>query len=66
MQDIDNRREVLVYSVEDAGRLLGLSRATAYAMCKSGAIPTVRFGRAVRVPRAALERMLEAAGQQES
>lgn len=66
MQDNDNKSEALVYSVEYAGRLLGLSRATAYAMCKSGAIPTLRFGRAVRVPRVALERMLEAAGQQDS
>jgi len=48
----------LVYSVEAAGRLLMLSRATAYAMCKSGSIPTVKFGRAVRVPRRALEAML--------
>jgi excisionase family DNA binding protein len=66
MQDSDSRTDALVYSVEEAGRLLGLSRATAYAMCKAGAIPTLRFGRAVRVPKVAMERMLEAAGQQDS
>jgi excisionase family DNA binding protein len=62
----ENGSESLVYSVEEAGRLLGLSRATAYAMCKAGAIPTLRFGRAVRVPKVSLERMLGAAGQQDS
>jgi len=62
MQNDEGSTKSLVYSVEDAGKLLGLSRATAYAMCKQGLIPTLRFGRAVRVPRVALERMLDAAG----
>jgi excisionase family DNA binding protein len=34
---------------------LGVGRATAYEMMASGALPTVRIGRAVRVPRAGLE-----------
>ena len=59
MKKIQNRVEPLVCSVETAGRLLRLSRATAYAQCRTGRIPTVRFGRALRVPLAALERMLE-------
>jgi len=50
----------LVYSVEEAGRLLRLSRATAYKMANNGSIPTLRFGRAVRVPVKALEALLEA------
>lgn len=59
MTETESRDAPLVYSVEDAGRLLRLSRATAYAMAKNGSIPTVRFGRSVRVPRKALEALLE-------
>jgi len=66
MQPIENGPEALVYSVETTRRLLCLSRAHAYAMCKSGAIPTLRFGRVLRVPVAAVNRMLESAGQRDS
>ncbi|MFC9894221.1 helix-turn-helix domain-containing protein [Nocardia sp. NPDC127579] len=46
-------------SVETAGRLLGISRAHAYELARSGALPTVPLGeRRKRVPSAALRRML--------
>ena len=48
-----------VLSIEEAGRLLGLSRAAAYAHAKAGTIPVIRLGRRVLVPKAALERLLE-------
>lgn len=48
----------LVLDVPEAGRLLNLSRATAYALARSGQLPTVRFGRRILVPKAALERLL--------
>lgn len=51
--------EKLTYSVEEAGRALGVSRNTAYAAARSGEIPVVRFGGRLLVPRRALERMLE-------
>jgi len=35
---------------------LGVGRATAYQLIANGELPTVRIGRAVRVPRAELER----------
>lgn len=54
MQD----NEKLVWSVEQAGAKLGLSRAHAYAMVREGRLPVLRFGRRVVVPKAALERML--------
>ena len=41
----------LVYSVPEAGRLLGLSRNAAYEAAKRGDIPTLRFGRLLRVPK---------------
>lgn len=57
-----SKPEALVYDVPFAGRLLGLSRATAYAMVNQGVIPSIRFGRRVVVPIAALNRMLSEAG----
>jgi excisionase family DNA binding protein len=46
------------YSVEEAGRILGVCRNSAYALAKSGELPTIRLGRRLLVPRAALERLL--------
>jgi excisionase family DNA binding protein len=46
------------YTVEEAGRLLGLSRNTAYARATDGTLPTIRFGRRLLVPKAALDRLL--------
>lgn len=49
------------FRVPEAGALLGLSRNSSYAAAKAGTLPTLRFGRALRVPRAALEALLESA-----
>ena len=49
----------LAISIEEAGRLLGISRGLAYQMAKRGDLPTVSFGRRRMVPRKALEQMLE-------
>jgi excisionase family DNA binding protein len=46
-----------------AGKALGLSRNHTYDAAKAGEIPTVKFGRTIRVPLAALHKMLEHAGQ---
>ena len=45
-------------SVEDAGKVLGLSRASAYAAAQTGDLPTIRIGRRLLVPIAAVERLL--------
>jgi excisionase family DNA binding protein len=50
--------ERLTYAVDEAGKLLGLSRNTAYTLAKTGQLPTVRLGRRLLVPKAALERLL--------
>jgi excisionase family DNA binding protein len=50
--------EPLTYTVEQAGRLLGVSRGTAYAAARDGSLPTVRICRRLLVPRCQLERML--------
>ncbi|HUK33224.1 MAG TPA: helix-turn-helix domain-containing protein [Vicinamibacterales bacterium] len=38
----------------EVAHLLGLSRAQIYAMMSGGALPTIRIGRAIRVPKHAL------------
>jgi len=55
----------LVMSVPEAGRILRLSRNSAYEAARRGEIPTVRIGRLLRVPRTALEKMLEQAPRQQ-
>ena len=46
------------YTVEEAGTLLGVCRNTAYALAKSGELPTIRLGRRLLVPKAALDALL--------
>jgi excisionase family DNA binding protein len=50
----DEERPILV-NIETAARLLGISRSEAYALAARGDLPTIRFGRAVRVHRGQLE-----------
>lgn len=51
--------ECQTISVEDAGKVLGIARNTAYAAARAGQIPAVRIGRKIRVPKAALQRLLD-------
>jgi excisionase family DNA binding protein len=51
--------ETLTYSVPEAGRLMGISRNTAYVAARNGTLPTIKFGSRYVVPRAALQRLLE-------
>jgi excisionase family DNA binding protein len=50
--------EIPTMSVPQAGRLLGLGRNAAYDAARRGEIPVLRFGRKLRVSRAAFERLL--------
>ena len=50
--------EPLTYSVEEVGKLLGISRNSAFEAVHQGTIPSLRVGRRLLVPKAALERML--------
>lgn len=45
-------------TVEQAGKLLGLSRSSAYRAAARGEIPTIRIGRRLLVPTAKLLAML--------
>ncbi len=60
---VSEAAERLVYSVPEAGRLLGLSRNAAYAAAKRGDIPTIRIGRRLVVPKAAFHRTFEGDGE---
>ena len=53
-----NSRESLTLSVPEAGAELGIGRDAAYQAVRTGQIPVIRIGRLLRVPRAALEKML--------
>lgn len=56
----------LVYSVEEAGALLDLGRSGSYEAARRGQIPTIRIGRRLLVPKAALDRLLAEAGRPEA
>jgi excisionase family DNA binding protein len=46
-------------TVPEVARLIGASPERTYALCSDGTVPSVRFGKRVRIPRAAFERWLE-------
>jgi len=52
--------ESLTLTVEDAAKLLGISRGSAYAAARRGELPVLRVGRRLLVPRARLLELLGA------
>jgi excisionase family DNA binding protein len=46
-------------TVPEAAKLLGIGRKQAYKAAQSGELPSIKFGKRVLVPLAALERLLE-------
>jgi excisionase family DNA binding protein len=57
------QQESQTITVEEAARLLGINRNTAYAAVHAGELPVIRIRKRFLVPKVALQRMLEAAGQ---
>jgi hypothetical protein len=58
-------QKCLTMTVPQAGRVyLGLKPASSYVAAARGDIPTIRIGRLLRVPIAAMDRMLAQAGAQ--
>ena len=51
----------LALSVEDAARLLGISRTLAYESVARGELPSIRLGKRIVVPRRALDELLASA-----
>jgi excisionase family DNA binding protein len=50
----------MLLTVRDVAVALRLGRTRTYALLRSGEIPVIRVGRAVRVPRDGLHRWIEA------
>jgi excisionase family DNA binding protein len=61
---MSKENECLTFTVPEVAVRLGLSRNGAYEAVATGEIPAIRIGRRVLVPRAALARMLDQAGNQ--
>ena len=53
-------QERLTFKIEEAAKLLGIGRNTAYEAVRTGTIPALRIGKRLVVPRQALERLLSA------
>jgi excisionase family DNA binding protein len=52
-------------TAQDAIKLLGISRTKFYELIRTGALPSIRLGKLIRVPLAALNRWIgESAGSQ--
>jgi len=57
-RSMDDQRMTL--SVDEAARMLGISRGFAYRAAREGKLPTVRVGHRVLVPRRSLDAFLAA------
>jgi excisionase family DNA binding protein len=55
----------LVVTVTEAAELLGISRGLAYELARAGQLPSLRLGRRLIVPRAALLEWLQRAARPE-
>ncbi len=53
-----SNQQRLTLSVEEAGRILGISRGAAYARAGDGTLPTIRLGKRILVPKDALSKLL--------
>jgi excisionase family DNA binding protein len=52
----------LVYTVPEAGTLLGLTKNASYEAAKRGDFPTIRIGKLIRVPKVAFHALIDGAG----
>ena len=55
LRDIDT----LTMTVEEAGKLLGIGRSSAYGAIRRGELTSLKIGRRILVPRSALFRKIE-------
>jgi len=62
MSNRNNTSDALVLTPVETANLLRISRGTAYEQIRLGVIPSIRMGRKILVPKAALIKMLENAG----
>ena len=53
----------VAFTVDEAAKILRISRNSAYQAVKEGQIPSIRIGKRIVIPRQAFNRMLEEASQ---
>lgn len=56
---IESKEKTRLLRASEVVEMTGWSRAKVYAMAVSGEIPSLRSGRSVRIPLAALEKWIE-------
>lgn len=61
-RDVLDDEASLVMTVPEAGAILGLNKNASYAAADRGEIPTMQFGRLLKVPKAAFRKKLQDAG----
>lgn len=57
-RDIPNPKTTPTITVPEAAAILGIGRDTAYQAVRAGDLPAIRLCGAIRIPTAALERLL--------
>lgn len=57
--DKDGRMEKILLRPAEAAEAIGVSRAKVYIMIKAGELPAVRISGVLRVPAAALQKLVE-------
>ena len=53
-----NEKQRATLDLQEVAKRLGISRGTAYAAAARGELPTIRIGKRILVPRAALDSLL--------
>ena len=56
---MEGQERPILLRIPEAAQLVGLGRSSIYELISAGDLPVVRVGRAVRVPRLAIERWAE-------
>ena len=59
---VAEQQERLTLTPEECARLLGIGRTACYEAIRVGRIPVVKIGKRYLIPKAALQKMLDAAG----
>ena len=54
--------DVKLYKIKEIQEILGVCKNTAYALCASGALKSVRVGNSIRVTQSALDEYLNQKG----
>ena len=54
----------VIYTVKEIQNILRVSRQTAYDLCNSGKIKTLRVGSSIRITREAFEDYIKQSGEQ--